>query len=170
MVRLGAHGWELHPGSRCGGCEPYPGLRDGVFARVFVQGFANDALAMGAIREVLREALPPWTMIRLFSDDAVELLGDLLERGVWHVHAPAPPKDNGGGKSETEELDIAEMVPAAAPAASGAAPRPAPPPEDGSLPRNADEAAIAASMKTAAALGIPFCEECAKAALQRGAA
>jgi hypothetical protein len=30
-----------------------------------------------------------------------------------------------------------------------------------------DEAAIAAAMKMASRLGIPFCEECAKAALKR---
>jgi hypothetical protein len=167
-MRLGAHGWELHAGSRCAACEPFAGMRDRVFARVFVQRFATDPLAMAAIREVVRWELPPWTMIRLFSADTTELMADLLVRGHWHVHAPARMEDQGGGQSETEELDIAQIEQAPAPArSSNPAPRPAPPPEEGSLPRNADEAAIAAAMKAASAQGIPFCEECARAALSR---
>ena len=46
-------------------------------------------------------------------------------------------------------------------------PPPQRPQEEGSLPRDADEAAIAAGMKMASLLGIPFCEECARAALKR---
>jgi hypothetical protein len=107
-------------------------------------------------------------MIKLFSVDAADLVADRLARGVWHVHAPARMEDQGGSKSETEEPDIAEIEQAPAAArSSDPAPRPAAPPEEGSLPRDADEAAIAAAMKAAAQLGVPFCEECARAALQR---
>lgn len=168
MIRLGAHGWELHVGSRCADCEPFGRMRDRVFARVFMQRFAADPMATAAIRQALRMELPPWTMIRLFDGNATELMADLLVRGEWHVHAPLRMKDQGGGVSEAEEPDIAEIE--QAPAAAGSsdpAPRPAPPPEEGSLPRTADEAAIAAAMKLASQLGIPFCEECAKAALKR---
>jgi len=167
LIRLGAHGWEMHPGSRCAGCTPYPGLRDRVFARVMVQRLAADPLALAAMRQVVYGAPPPWTMIRLFPGDTTELMVDLLARGVWHVHAPERPEDQGGGQSEAEEADIAEIEQAPAASSSSDAARPAPPPEEGSLPRNADEAAIAAAMKLASQLGIPFCEECAKAALKR---
>jgi hypothetical protein len=167
-MRLGAHGWELHAGSRCVACEPYAGLRDRVFARVFVQRFLSDPMAMGAIREVLRLELPPWTMIRVFNVGTTELMTDLLARGLWHVHAPARMEDQGGGQAEAEEPDIAEIEQApAASTSNDPVRRPAPPPEEGSLPRNADEAAIVASLKLASEQGIPFCEECAKAALKR---
>ena len=138
-----------------------------MFARVLVQRLAADPLALAAMRQVVYGAPPPWTMIRIFPVDTTELMVDLLARGVWHVHAPERPEDQGGGQLEAEEADIAEIEQAPAASSSDAAPRPAPPPEEGSLPRNADEAAIAVSMKLAAKLGIPFCEECAKAALQR---
>jgi len=65
-----------------------------------------------------------------------------------------------------EEEDEAEIV-KAAPASREPVVRPQPIAEEGSMPRSADEAAIAESMKTASKLGIPFCEECAKAALKR---
>lgn len=171
-MRLGAHGWGLHAGSRCGFCEPYAGMWDRVFARAFVQQFATDPMAMATIREVVRLELPPWTMIRLFGVGITEVMADLLVQGRWHVHAPVRMEDQGGGQLDAEEPDIAEIE--QAPVAAGSsdpAPRPAPPPEDGSLPRNADEAAIVAGMKQASIMGTPFCEECAKAAQRaRGAA
>jgi hypothetical protein len=168
MIRLGAEGWELHPGIECGNCDPYPGLRDRLWARMFLGRIASDPLAADAIRHALWCGVHPWTMTKTMGVDAVGQMADLLSRGIWHVHAPPLPDDQGGGGSEVEaeEEDMAEI--AQAPAASdGPAPRPAPPPEEGSLPRNADEAAIAAGMKLASLLGIPFCEECAKAALKR---
>ena len=166
MIRIGADGWELHPGRECGDCEPYPGLRDGLWARMFLQGLARDPLAAVAIRHVLWGETHPWTMTKTTGVDATGQMADLLSRGIWHVHAPRLPDDQGGGVSEAEELDIAEIAPAPA-ASDGPAPQAAPPPEDALLPRNADEAAIAAGMKLAALLGIPFCEECARAALAR---
>jgi hypothetical protein len=139
-----------------------------VFARAFAQRLVTDPMAMAAIREVLRLELPPWTMVRLSPVEAAELIADLLARGHWHVHAPARMEEQGGGQLDAEEPDIAEIeqAPVAA-SSSDPAPKPALPPEEGSLPRNADEAAIAAAMKLASELGIPFCEECARAAMQR---
>ncbi len=168
MVRLGAQGWELHPGTACAVCEPYPGLRDRLRARLFLQRFAKDPLAAEAIRHLLWRETPPWVMTKVTAPDATALMADLLSRGIWHVHAPPKLQDQGGGKSEAEvvEEDIAEIVQAPA-SSSEPAPRPAPPPEEGSLPRDADEAAIAAGMKLASLLGIPFCEECARAAMKR---
>jgi hypothetical protein len=158
----------LHPGRECGNCEPYPGLRDRLWARMFLQGLARDPLAAIAIRHVLWGETHSWTMTKITGVDATGQMADLLSRGIWHVHAPPLPEDQGGGggENEAEEEDIADIELAAA-ASDGPAPRAAPPPEEALLPRNADEAAIAAGMKLASLLGIPFCEECAKAALAR---
>ena len=147
-------------------CKPYPGLRDRLWARMFLLRIAKDPLAAEAIRHALWRDAHPWVMTKTMGVDATGQMADLLSRGIWHVHAPPLPDDQGGGVSEAEEEDIAEIeqVPAAS---DGPAPRPAPPPEEGLLPRNADEAAIAAGMKLASLLGIPFCEECARAALKR---
>jgi hypothetical protein len=168
MIRLGVHGWELRPGTECDDCEPYPGMRDLLWARIFLQGMAKDPLAVDAIRHLLWSETHPWTLTKVASVDQTGLMADLLSRGLWHVHAPPIPDDQGGGSSEVdaEEEDIADIEQGPA-SSNDPAPRAAPPPEEASLPRTADEAAIATAMKLAAELGIPFCEECAKAAMNR---
>jgi hypothetical protein len=106
----------------------------------------------------------PWALTRISANLAAAQMAALLSSGIWHVHAPAPPEAGGGAASEAvaEEKDIAEIVQGAALREEPAA-RPQPVAEEGLLPRSADEAAIAQSMKTASKLGTPFCEECAKA-------
>jgi hypothetical protein len=171
MICLGASRWELHPGTKCADCHPYPSLRDRFWARTFVRNLMTEPLAATAIRQLLSREVHPWPLPRTTADDATEQLASLLNWGLWHVHAPALPKDNGGASGESdghqeEEKDIAEIVRAPARRPEPAA-RPKPIEEEGSLPRTADEAAIANGMKLASRLGIPFCEECAKAALKR---
>jgi hypothetical protein len=94
-------------------------------------------------------------------------MAKLLVDGAWHVHAPVLPKTEGAGGSESEEIDLAEIVSSLPLSPTSPEPPAAKPQDEGSLPANADEAAIAEGLKMASLLGIPFCEECARAALKR---
>jgi len=92
-----------------------------------------------------------------------------LADGEWHVHAPSLPDTDSaapGESSAPEEVDLAEIV-SSLPASPNSPALPPPPQKEGQLARNADEQAIAAAMKQASALGMPFCEECARAAMKR---
>jgi hypothetical protein len=166
MIRLGTSGWELYPGPKCADCQPYPGLRDRFWARIFLQKLTKEALAAAAIRHLLWREVHPWPLTRITADDATDHMAVQLSRGIWHVHAPALPQAGGVSNSAPEEEDEAEII-HAAPASRDPVARPQPVQEEGSLPRSADEAAIAAAMKMASRLGIPLCEECAKAALKK---
>jgi hypothetical protein len=168
MIRLGVRGWELHPGTSCAECPPGPGPRGRLWAGLFLQRYRNDPTAIAAIRDALGKDTPPFALTKLTTQGAIERMALLISHGDWHVHSPAVPKEAGavGGESSVEEEDEAEMV-SGLPVRNDRPAPPPPPPEEASLPRSADEAAIAAGMKLASELGIPFCEECARAALKR---
>ncbi len=169
MIRLGVQGWELHRGPACNGCTPVPGLRDRFWARAWLQQFKSDQASLFAIRHLVLEFNTRWALPKATTDQTIDWMAKLLEDGEWHVHAPVLHDGGAAGGSDAaplEEEDLAEIV--SAPSAASARPAAPPPPvEEGALPRNADEEAIAQAMKLASVLGIPFCEECARAALKR---
>ena len=168
MIRLGVRGWELHRGPACDGCTPVPGLRARSWARFWLEPFKSDPAALSALRHLVLESNTWWPLHKATTDQVIDWMANLLADGQWHVHAPVLPDTDGAapGESTAPEADLAEIVSAAS-SASDRPEAPKPPEEEGSLPRNADEAAIAASLKLASEFGIPFCEECAKAALKR---
>ena len=110
-----------------------------------------------------------WPLHLATTDQVIDWMARLLELGEWHVHAPELPETGGaaGEDGAAEETDLAQIVSALPSRRESPEPPPVRAPEEGSLPGNADEAAIAAGMKMASLLGIPFCEECARAALKR---
>jgi hypothetical protein len=170
MIRLGARGWQLYRGQDCpGGCEAVPGLRDRFWARLWLQRFKSDPAALYEIRRLAAEAGTWWPLHKATHDQAIDWMARLLADGEWHVHAPVMAEGGGGASGDSapqEEEDLAEIV-SSLPRSSDAPEPPPPPQEEALLPRDADEAAIAAAMKLASQLGIPFCEECARAALKR---
>jgi hypothetical protein len=119
---------------------------------------------MTAMRNVLRFEGPSIPMNRLRDEDVIEQVAHLVKSGLWHVCKPVMRVYN---------VLLAEE-PAVMPVPRRGASPPPPPvsdvPEPASLPANADQAATAAAMTLASKLGIPFCEECFKKALRRGAA
>jgi hypothetical protein len=169
MIRLGSQGWEICRGPECAACTPYPGLRDAFWARAWLRQFKSDPSVLYQIRHLVLEADTWWALPRGTSDQVIVWMAKLLADGEWHVHSPVLPDTDGAASGESsapEEVDLAEIVSSLP--ASPNSPAPAPPPqEEGQLPRNADEQAIAAAMKQASALGAPFCEECARAAMKR---
>jgi hypothetical protein len=110
MIRLGTSGWELYPGPKCQDCQPYPGLRDRLWARLFFQQFTREPLADAAIRNLLSQQVRPWALTKMTADDAAAQMAALLSCGMWHVHAPSLPEAGGGAGSESEEEDIADIV------------------------------------------------------------
>jgi len=169
MIRLGSRGWEICRGPACADCTPYPGLRDAFWARLWLRQFKNDPAVLYQIRHMVLEVDTWWALPRGTSDQVIDWMAKLLADGEWHVHAPVLPETGGaasGESSASEEVDLAEIV-SSLPALTDSPAPPPPPQEEGLLPRNADEQAIAAAMKQAAAQGIPFCEECARAAMKR---
>lgn len=170
MVRLGVRGWELYRGPACvEGCEPLSGLRDRFWARLWLQQLKSEPSALYNIRDILAESNTLWPLHKATIDQAIDCMANLFSDGEWHVHAPALPDNGGAGGSNSapsENENLAEML-SALPTFNDRPEPPPPPQEEGALPRNADQEAIAAAMKLAAQLGIPFCEECARAALKR---
>jgi hypothetical protein len=166
MIRLGTSGWELYPGPKCVDCHPYPGLRDRFWARIFLHKLTKEALASAAIRHLLSREVHSWPHTRITADDASDHMAVLLSRGTWHVHASARPKAGAESNYEPEQEGEDEFT-KVAPASREPVGRPQPAEEEGSLPRSADEAAIAAVLKMASKLGILFCEECTKADLKK---
>lgn len=167
MIRLGSRGWELSRGARCPECTPHPGLRDTFLASSWLRQFKTDPAVLSQIRHLVLETNTWWPLGNTSNDQVIECMARLLAAGEWHAHAPSLPKTDAAAPGENSgEVDLAEIV-SYLPAMADAPPPPEPPQEQGMLPVNADEAAIAASMKLASQLGIPFCEECARAALKR---
>ena len=169
MTRLGSQGWGVHGGDACPACSSAAGRRDMFWARQWLQQFRSDPAALATIRRLVLESETWWPLHKATNDQVIEWMAKLVGDGVWHAHAPVLPKDDSAGPGEAAaEVDLAEIV-SSAPAVRES-PEPPPPPQEAALlPGNADEAAIATSMKTASALGIPFCEECAKAAAMKRA-
>ncbi|HEY3627707.1 MAG TPA: hypothetical protein VGL00_15560 [Terracidiphilus sp.] len=169
MIRLGIRGWELYGGPACADCTPYPGLRDAFWARLWLRQFKSDPAVLYQLRHLVLESNTSWPLRSATSDQVIDWMAKLLADGQWHVHAPVLADTGGaagGESSAAEEVDLADVVSSLPDLPDSPAPPP-PPQEEGQLPRSADEAAIAAGMKLAAQLGIPFCEECARAALKR---
>jgi hypothetical protein len=169
MIRLGSRGWELHRGPACADCTPYPLLRDAFWARLWLRQLKIDPDVLYQIRHVVLEANTWWPLRSATTDQTIEWMAKLLANGAWHVHAPVLRETGGaasGQNSASEEVDLAEIA-SSMPAVRSSPEPPPPPQQEGALPADADEATIAAAMKQAAAMGIPFCEECTRAALKR---
>jgi hypothetical protein len=143
------------------------GVRNHAAARMWLQQFKHDPLAMHQLRILLSESHLPWSLHRAQPYQVIDWVASLLGHGKWHVHAPVLV-DGGqtGDESSGDEADIADIE-TAAPVLNDRKDAPQRPQEEGSLPRSVDEATLVAGMKLASELGIPFCEECAKAAAKR---
>ncbi len=160
---LGTDEGQLHLGMSCPeGCEPLSELQDRFVARLWLQQFRKSGARMAAIRDLLSRDLlwrEPW---RLTDDKLIERIAELLSIGFLHAHATHESLTPGALDQPSSDAPVEHRrIP------SPRMPREVAVPEEAnSLPQNADEAAIAEALKTAAANGIPFCEECMRAQLE----
>lgn len=164
VVNLG--GWQLHRAGNCRSTRTLDTLEQRSAAKHWLQAYRKDPFAMTAMRNVLRVEGRSVHVNRLREDDVIEQVAHLVKSGLWHVCQPVMQVYNVLLPQEPAIMPV--------PRRGAAASAPPPPvsdsPDPATLAPNADQAAIAAALTLASKLGIPFCEECFKKALRRGAA
>ncbi len=138
---------------------------DSVSARITLTEAIGDDAVLGRLRSTARSLAEGTDLSRLDEHQLIELLTPLLADGWLNLGLHKPL--------------AYQLVPVAAPVSAPAAPAPASPrpaaaappdPVDSTFGSSLDVAAMVAVLKAAAASGVPFCEECAKAAAQKQAA
>jgi len=161
LMSLGT--WQLHRATDCRN-QRLGGLDSGSAARLWLQSQQKDSFAMTAIRRVLVEEGPSFAQIRLRDEDVIEQVANLLRSGIWHVCEPVMPVYRVISSSEPAFIPVPRR--GREPQSSTPPPEPPTPP---TLAGNADQLAIAAVLTQASEDGVPFCEECAKAAARLAA-
>jgi hypothetical protein len=148
--------WEIVPYTRCKEIDEYLNRVDRWSIRDFLRHFKPDRSTMASLRRVLR---PSDSAARLTNDEVIDLVTArlashelMLRRQPWVEidHAGGGGSSQGGGTSAESDLP---SVPSPKEEA----------PESDTFSNN-DGQAQAAALAAAAASGVPFCEECAKAA------
>lgn len=127
----------------------------------FLERFKNDAVAMAGLRRLLGEREWLCDASRMTDDHVLATVARLMSAGEllagleWKSRVSAP---------RSEE--------AVAPVPAGAQPqsRPEEEPEGETFAGDHDGATQAGALRAAAESGVPFCEECARAAAAGGAA
>jgi hypothetical protein len=156
---MGLGGWQLHRTSESCLGQKLEGLENGLSAIHWLQTYRNDAFAVTSMRNVLLIEGSPLPVSHLREEDIIKQVAHLLKSGVWHVCEPVMRVYN----------VLLAQEPAIMPVPRGAFARSAQPPpvsdipDPATLPRNADQAAIAAVLTLAAMRADAFCEECARA-------
>lgn len=159
--------WDFHPWHRCEALSALTTFPDRHAAFCWLKQFRSDPVSMAILHSVVAEGGPGGSVSSRYGDDQVlEDLSWLLSRGVLHAHRVPPPRT--AWRIAEEEADSAEA--AAFPSRpvtpqAGAVSSPAKAVEElDTFSSQTDAAATAAVLRSAAADGLPFCEECAKAA------
>jgi hypothetical protein len=128
---------------------------DAAHAMQFLSGFKADPVAMAGLRRLLAERDWLHTPARMSDDDVLKTVAALLGRGElvagveWKPRVTAPVEQGAAGAP-------AGAAPSREPAADE--------PEPNSFGASHDGAAQAAALIAAAEAGVPFCEECERAA------
>jgi hypothetical protein len=165
LVRL-LGGWQLHRASECRLGRRLEGLENGLSASHWLQTYRKNDFAMDAMRRVLLQEGLSLQLSRLRDEDVIEQVAHILKGGRWHVCEPVMQVY----KVIAAEEPAVMPVPRRGPAPSEPPPAVRDVPDADTLAGNADQNAIAGVLNNASDLGFPFCEECLRRALERGAA
>lgn len=135
----------------------------------WLRRFRSNALALRELRGVVAARAVSPSVWQLREDALLEYVAGLLGSGAWHVHPVPRPKIAGGSRQDAAAPEPRPVTPPkkAAPAESLLAEIID---ELETLSPLTDGQATAAVLRAASASGVPFCEECAKAAALRAAA
>lgn len=122
-------------------------------------GAAGDDAAMSRLRKHAAALGEGLDLSRCSDHEVIVRL-----RGAWpHCEMNAATRLPSLGRSTTAASQATAPSPAPAPAPRAVA-APAPAPAEGTFGANLDVEAMVAALRSAAAAGVPFCEECARAA------
>lgn len=164
--------WVIHSGQRCRESDRPWRFSDRQAASSWLKQFRPDPHFMASLRAVLSEHGHAGARFWRSSDEeALQALSWLLSSGVLHAHrvpAPATRGRSAATASASPQAAASSPKPTAS-RTSSASPPPTPVAEADTFSAQTDAAATAAVLRSAAASGVPFCEECAKAASGRAA-
>ena len=153
-VPIGSDGWYLcdwsdQPDREC---TEFRGSK--TLALQWANQFRGDIFAFRALRRLLGGRFPP-----LSDEQIAQEVAWRLTSGVWVARRRVVKRVATGGGRRPEEAAVLPRGRSATPP-----PRtPSPIPDAPLFPGDVDPMAIAEVQKHAAALGVPFCEECLKA-------
>jgi hypothetical protein len=154
-VTLGRTGWYLCDRNDNPDFE-YTQFRGGdAAARHWVHQFLGDFVAMSALRRLFETTTPPRT-----NEQIAREVARRVASGSWLARR----KVIAWVGSRNGESVAAAPLPAPPVRRPAPAPSAAPAPDAPLFPNDIDAMAIAEAQKTASRLGIPFCEECLRAA------
>jgi hypothetical protein len=154
-VPIGNDGWYLcDRGDRPDGeYTEFHGNR--TLALQWAYQFRGDYFSLGTLRRLAGDSFPPRT-----DEQIAQELAWRLTSGAWVARRDVVRTEGGAG-ARTEAPPAFPMGDRRPPPPRA----PGPGPEAALFPGDIDPEAIAEAQKQAAALGVPFCEECLRAAL-----
>jgi hypothetical protein len=153
-VPVGSEGWYLCDWSDQPDHEYTEFRGSETLALQWADQFRGDTFALDALRRLLGGAVPP-----LSDEQIAREVAWRLDSGVWVARRRVVKWVAPGGKRPEEPAAFRKEGRRSTPP-----PRtPSPAPDAPLFPADIDPVAIAEAQKQAAALGVPFCEECLKA-------
>ena len=144
-------------------------LGDSVSAQLFLSEATGDDGAQVRLRCTALAMADGTDLSRLDEQQLVDLLAPWLADGWLHIGSSKPAVYQLVPVSAPAAAAALSTAPAPAPASAPrpAAPSPSPAPVDSTFAPNLDIEAMVAALRAAAQTGVPFCEECARAAAQQ---
>jgi hypothetical protein len=161
--------WDLHAWHSCHADTEAWSFPDRNAAALWLKPFKSNPVSMAALRSVMVQLGHSASPRHNGDDKLLEEAAWLLSKGVLHVHKMPARRTAWNTGQKEPEFDTAPVSPR--PAASRPASAPAKVAEEpDTFSSQTDGVATAAVLRSAAADGVPFCEQCAKSAAARRAA
>ncbi len=148
---------------QCSGCESPVRAGDATAARQWAVQWVGDAVVMARLRQLALAAGAEATPLMCDDHALAERITAGITAGSMRVCGPAQALRLYG----LATVSAATPAASAAAAAPRAAPVAPPPPAETTFGPDLDVATMVAVLVQAAQDGVPFCEECAKAAAKR---
>ena len=156
--------------SQCSGCESLVRAGDATAARQWVGRFVGDEVTMARLRQLALAAGAEASPQRCDDHALAERIAAGIMAGSMRVCGPAKAPSLYGLAAAMTPIAAPAAPPAPSPTPPRVAPEAAPPPVETTFGSDLDVAAMVAVLVLAAQAGVPFCEECAKAAGKRAEA
>ena len=151
--------------SQCSGCESLVRAGDATAAQQWVGRFVGDEVTMARLRQLALTAGVEASPQRCDDHALVERIKAGITAGSMRVCGPAKALTL-YGLATVRAPAAAPAPPAPSSAQPRATPVAAPPPVETTFGSDLDIAAMVAVLVQAAQDGVPFCEECARAAAE----